>query len=135
MNDFSEALRNSLKYGSYDDGEINDLISAFEKQLHVVLKDDEPAWVQLCDRNDGRLVVLMHRVYKIAFVRSNQSPKLHQIYIQNVESFDDENWYIDDFERFVEQFPYLHWDEPWEEPKCYEERKTFSLLDMRFDTE
>lgn len=134
MINFSEVLRNALKYGAYHDGEINDLISVFEKQLNVILKYNETSWVQLWDKNDT-LIVLMHRIYKIAFVKSNQQMDLDQIYVQNVESFDEENWYIDNFEQFVKQFPDLHWDEPWEEPKCYEDRKTFSLLDMRFDTE
>ena len=135
MDNFSAVLSSSLKYGSNYEGEIDHLISVFENKLNVVLKYNETSWVQLCDKNDGQLVVLMHRIYKIAFVKSSQLMDSNQIYIKNVESFDSENWYIDDFEQFVKQFPYLHWDEPWEEPKCYENRKTFSLLDMRFNTE
>lgn len=131
MINFFTELSNSIKYGLYSDDEINNVISMFEKQLDVVLKYDETSWIELYDKDDTELIVLMHRAYKIAFVKSSRLLNCNQIYIKYVKSFSEQIWYIDDFEKFTDQFPYIHWDEP----KHVVDPEKFNLLDMRFATE
>lgn len=131
MINFSIELSNSTKYGFYNNDEINDIISLLKKQLDVVLKYNETAWLEFYDKDGTELIVLMHTVYKIAFVKSSRLLNCDQIHIKYVRNFSEQIWYIDNFEKFSNQFPYIHWDEP----KHVVDWERFNLLDMRFATE
>ena len=133
MKNMSQAVKSSLKYGLFTEADLKQTENLICEKYAVFPTDLGvcSSWVEFHSMKTHRMAVLLHKKYRLAFVLSELEFNTPAFHIEYTDSFDADEWYIDDIDIFNNDFPYLK----WHEPESIIDPHRFDLMDLRFATE